>query len=351
MSNIVSVVELGDEDTYDLEVEHPDHQFYLSSGILTSNSHAVSYAIDSYYCAWLLTHYEEEWICAYLDTVSSDSKKLKMAIGEAKEMGYEIVPIDINYAGKSWTLLPGRQLMPSLTACKGVGEIAVDEILANRPFNSIEEFLWDEKGQWRPSKCNKSTVSSLIKAKAFNSVGVVGPGRPFDNYNQMHSVIVDNWSDFRKVLKSKPDFARNRLKELTVMTSGMPDWSPSEIAKNYVSLFGSFDASDIVDKNLLRKLASKGIRSIDDAEETVDLHWFVVCKSTPKKTKNGKPYLLFDAIGDSGVQKRVYCWNWPGGDPVPDYSLVVAEVTNGDFGCATKFHKLKVLQGQSSTRS
>lgn len=309
-----------------------------------NKSHAVSYAIDSYYCAWLLTYYEEEWICAYLDTVSSDSKKLKQAIGEAKEMGYEIVPLDINYAGKSWTLLPGKRLMPSLTACKGVGDTAVDEILANRPFDSIESFLWDENGRWRPSKCNKSTVSSLIKAKAFDSLGVVGPNRMFDNYNQMHSAIVDNWSDLRKVLKAKPNWAQNRLKELVVETAGMPDWSPGEVAKNYTSLFGSFDATDIIDKALLKRLASKGVVSIDDAEEKVDLHWFVVCKSTPKKTKNGKPYLLLDAIGESGVQKRVYCWNWPGGDVIPEYSLVVAEVKNGDFGCATKFHKLKVLR-------
>lgn len=344
MSNIVSVVEVGEEDTYDLEVEHPDHQFYLSNGILSSNSHAVSYAIDSYYCAWLLTYYEEEWLCAYLDTVSSDSRKLKIAIGEAKAMGYELVPIDINYAGRSWTLLPGKRLMPSFMACKGIGSSAVEEILAHRPFDSIESFLWDKDGKWRPSKCNKSTVSSLIKAKAFDSIGAVGPDRTFANYNQMHTVIIDNWSELRKTLKGKPNFARDLFKEQVVMASGLADWSPAEIAKNYTNLFGSFDAADIVDRALLRKLASKGVTSIDDAEDQVDLHWFVVCKSTPKLTKNGKPYLLFDAIGDSGAQRRVYCWNCSTGDDVPEYSLVIAELKNGEFGCATKFNKLKVLQ-------
>ncbi len=48
MPRISSIEFTGKQQTYDLEVAHHDHQYYLSNGILQSNSHAVAYAIDSY---------------------------------------------------------------------------------------------------------------------------------------------------------------------------------------------------------------------------------------------------------------------------------------------------------------
>jgi hypothetical protein len=50
MAKIVSCVPAGKHQTYDLEVNHPNHQFYLANGALTSNSHAMAYAITSYQC-------------------------------------------------------------------------------------------------------------------------------------------------------------------------------------------------------------------------------------------------------------------------------------------------------------
>lgn len=66
MAKIIAFEEVGECDTYDLEVEHTDHQYYLANGILTSNSHAVSYSLISFQCAWLFNYYPAEWMAAYL---------------------------------------------------------------------------------------------------------------------------------------------------------------------------------------------------------------------------------------------------------------------------------------------
>ena len=84
MSNIVSVKKVERAQTYDLEINHPDHQFYLANGILTSNSHAISYAMDSFYCAWLLTHYEAEWLCSYMESMIGNTESRSKAISEIK---------------------------------------------------------------------------------------------------------------------------------------------------------------------------------------------------------------------------------------------------------------------------
>ena len=109
------------------------------SGYGFNKSHAVSYAIDSYYCAWLMTYYKEEWLCAYLEAMSSNPDKRKKAISEIKKLGYKIVPTDINHADKYWTILDGKRFMPSFLSCKGVGEAAIDEIIENRPYREIDD--------------------------------------------------------------------------------------------------------------------------------------------------------------------------------------------------------------------
>src|SRR5690606_1354494 len=131
--------------TYDIEVDHPDHQFYLANGLLTSNSHAVSYALDSYMCAYLLTKYEAEWLCAYAEEYAADSdKKRARALSEIKALGYELVRVDVNMADRTWTIIPGKKFMPAFTTIKSIGDAAVDEILRNRPYNTVYDLLWDE---------------------------------------------------------------------------------------------------------------------------------------------------------------------------------------------------------------
>ncbi len=61
-----------------------------------NKSHAVSYAINSYYCAWMMTHFEEEWLCAYLESMEGNPDKRAKAFSEVAAMGYKIVPLDIN---------------------------------------------------------------------------------------------------------------------------------------------------------------------------------------------------------------------------------------------------------------
>ena len=87
-----------------------------------NKSHAVAYALDSYYCAWLMTYFEEEWLCAYLESMEGNPEKRGKAFSEVKALGYKIVPLDINYADKNWTILEGKKFMPSFYSCKGIGE-------------------------------------------------------------------------------------------------------------------------------------------------------------------------------------------------------------------------------------
>ena len=66
MTNIKTVKFIEPDITYDLEVDHRDHQFYLSNGMLSSNSHATFYSMLGYQTAYLKAHFPLEFLVANL---------------------------------------------------------------------------------------------------------------------------------------------------------------------------------------------------------------------------------------------------------------------------------------------
>jgi len=307
-----------------------------------NRAHAVSYAVDSYYCAWLHTYYEEEWLCAYLEAMSTNDKKRARAFAEVKQMGYKIVPIDINHADKSWTILPGKKFMPSFLSCKGIGEAAIDEILENRPYKTIDDLLWNKDHKWRHSKFNKRALEALIGIRAFESLGAVGNGKVFENYRQMHEVVITNNTAVKRWTKKNPTAGKNNFNELCLTSAGMPAWSRRELADNSVKYLGSFNAGTLIPEAALEKLEKLNISSLDEISSK-DLYWFLVCETIPKLTKNGRPYLIVTGAGSAGGRHRMFCWGWDGKQDLPQYSLCVAEVSKNDFGLQTSMKKLQLL--------
>lgn len=374
VTNIKSIEPIGNHMTFDLEVDHPDHQFYLANGVLTSNSHAVAYAIDSFWCAWLLTYHEEEWLRSYLESMSSTPAQRLKAFGEVKGLGWSIVPIDINLASEGWTALPGKRLMPSIVSCSGVGDSAFEEIKANRPYSSIEELLWTDDFEWKHSKFNRKAMEALVKIGAFESVGIVGEGKIFKNYHQMHEVMfgshvetvtkkrdgklveeeveVDHYNSLRRRTKKEPHAGITALYELLKRYDDVPDWTPAEKAQNMVDVFGTLDVTLIVDPNVIDSLQRKNVTSIDDIEHgQTDVAWFITVIASPKKgapsggtlkrTKNGKEYVQAFVMGSNGIVKKLTMW---GVKRIPDpYTVYVAEVKRDDYGMSTSATRMKAL--------
>ena len=346
------------------------------SGYGFNKSHAVAYAIDSYWCAWLLTYYEEEWISAYLESMSGSPESRSKAFGEVKALGYQIVPIDINLAGTGWTVLPGKRLMPSMTSCKGVGDSAVEEIMQNRPYRSIEDLLWDENYQWRHSKFNKRALEALVKIEAFESMEIVGEDKVFKNYNHMHQTLfgshtetvtkkrkgvevtedleLDHASLIKRSTKSDPHEGLKNFYNLARLTAETAEWTSSQKAQNMVEVFGTLDVVSLIDVNVMAALEGKGIKSIEEIEQgDAELAWMIVVPTSPRKgadpvpgvkktTKNGKEFVQIFVAGPTGKSHRVTVW---GSKEIPDsFSLLCAEVKRDDFGISTSQWKMRKIK-------
>jgi DNA polymerase III alpha subunit len=325
--------------TYDIEVIHPDHQFYLSNGLLTSNSHAVSYALDSYMCAWLLTYHESEWLCAYAEEYAADSdKKRARALSEIRSLGYVIVRPDVNHASGTWTILPGKRFMPSFNTIKSIGDAAVDEIMQCRPYRTVYDLLWSPDGTWKHSKFNKRVMENLIKVGAFESMDIIGDGKYFGSYRHMHHVIVENWARLKK------KDGRRVIDELTASTRGLKDWTRDEKVAMYIQLVGALDVDLVVPSSTLARLGEKGITSIDDADEDVEcIHWLVVVDVKVQKTKNGKLYARLTVVGAAGAQQMMNVWGYNAVKPIECYTAYLAEVSKNDWGLSTQAWKMRKI--------
>ena len=342
MPCVKSVKHIGKCQTYDLEVDHRDHQFYLANGSLTSNSHAVAYAIDSYQSAWLMTYYTPEWLCSYIETMVENPAKRAKAMSELKSLGYKIKKLDINYASEQWSILTKKQFMPSFLTVKGVGLSAIEEIKKNRPYKDVEDLLWDEDGAWKHSKFNKRALDSLIKIGAFDSMDIVGEGKTFANYRHMHHVIIDNINEIKHRKKGKAAFKR-----ILEETKDIQDWEKLEKINFLEELIGNIDITMFVDDELLDTLKKKNVCSINElnaSEDKCAISWFVISNVEWKKTRNKKEYALLTVMGDDGRNFRVYCWGAKKEKTILNqFGVYLAELEKSDFGYATRAWKIKEI--------
>jgi len=302
-------------------------------------SHAVSYAFISYYCAWMLTHYEEEWLTAYLEAASGSPKKLAKALSEVKALGYKIARVDINKSDTTWVCTEDKAFVPSFSSCKGIGNAAVYEIMQNRPYKNVEDLLWSEDGKWKHSKLNKRAMSVLIQLRAFDSMDLKAH---FDSYKHFHDVVIDHWDKLKKSTKKDPFRGMNFMKELLLEGGDTSEWTMSEVASNSMNLLGTVNVEMLLPAEFLEKLQEKGVKSIDEFSGE-DIYWVLCLKAISKKTKNGKPYLLIEVLGNSGKKHRVFCWNTPKDATLSPYSVLAIQLQNGDFGFFTNWRKVLEL--------
>ena len=309
------------------------------SGYGFNKSHALSYAIDSYMCAWLLTYFEPEWLCAYIETQAGIADKRADALAELKSLGYRIVNIDINHATDRWTIMPGKQFMPSFLTVKGMGEKAIEEVELNRPYKTVDDLLYHPDGKWKHSKFNKRAMEALIQLRAFGSMELVGEGKPFKSFKQMHVCVIEEQAKIKHVKRGRAELAARMLAQ------GDEEWTKGELLAMSKELLGTADIDLILSQALRDKLEGLNVPCIDDLVTKKGLAWFIADEVTLKSTKNGKPYLKVVAVGMKGKRYNVNVWSFdPAKHSVPTNTAFVAELdSNPPWGFSTTIWKVKCL--------
>ncbi len=91
-----------------------------------NKSHSVAYSILSFQTAWLKVHYPAEFMAALLSSQIGDTDAVVKYINEAREMGIEVLPPDVNESGYKFTVVGDKRVRFGLGAIRNVGRTAID---------------------------------------------------------------------------------------------------------------------------------------------------------------------------------------------------------------------------------
>lgn len=136
---------------------------YMGYGF--NKSHAVAYTKITYATAWFKVNYPEHWIAAQMTVNMGDQAKIAKAFEAIKAQGFEFVAPDVNKSDHFFTASEGKIVFP-LGTIKGVGDLAVQSILDNKPYNSMEELM--EKVDLR--LVSKRAMKPIIMSGGFDSL-------------------------------------------------------------------------------------------------------------------------------------------------------------------------------------
>src|SRR5213594_3291839 len=136
-----------------------------------NKSHAVAYSVLSYQTAWLKAHYAPEFLSALLSSEIGNTDNVVRYINEARELGLEVLPPDVNESGFKFTVVGDRRLRFGLGAIKNVGAGAIESILAGRTAGGPYRSLIDLCDRIDLRLCNKRVLEALIDAGACDSLG------------------------------------------------------------------------------------------------------------------------------------------------------------------------------------
>src|SRR6185369_6687173 len=135
-----------------------------------NKSHSVAYSVLSYQTAWLKSHHPAEFMAALLSSEIGNTDKVVQYINEARELGLEVLPPDVNESGWKFTVVSDRRIRFGLGAVRNVGRGAIESIHDARregPFRSLADLA--DRIDLR--LCNKRVLASLVAAGACDSLG------------------------------------------------------------------------------------------------------------------------------------------------------------------------------------
>ena len=155
------VDEKAANEIYDLIIDFADYAF--------NKSHSVAYSVVAYRTAWLKYYYPREFMAAQISTYTNDIKQVSLYIEEIKRLGIEILPPNINYSFKNFTVEEDK-IRFGLKAVKNVGDNLIDLIVKGREkgeYKSLKDFV-DRINAIDKSVLNKRAVESLIRCGAMD---------------------------------------------------------------------------------------------------------------------------------------------------------------------------------------
>src|SRR5574341_289572 len=192
-----------------------------------NKSHAGAYALVAYQTAYFKANYPVEFMAALLTSEMGDTDKIVKYIEECRAMGIRVEPPDVNVSAVRFSVA-GDTIRFGLAAIKNVGEAAMGSILETRaeagPFKSLEDFC----ARVDLRLVNRRVVEALIKAGAFDSLGLprahllAGADAALESGQRQQRDRAEGQASFFDLLPAEPGTPRLGPADV------VPEWEPDQ---------------------------------------------------------------------------------------------------------------------------
>ena len=136
-----------------------------------NKSHSAAYALVAYQTAWLKAHYPAAFMAAVLSADMDNTDKVVVLVDECRELGLTVVAPDINSGFSHFSAVEDTKVAFGLAAIKGVGESAVEAIVAQRDQGGPYRDLFDFCTRVDARRVNRRVLEALIRAGALDGLG------------------------------------------------------------------------------------------------------------------------------------------------------------------------------------
>lgn len=202
LSPIKSISYVGQEVTYDVEIDSKEHNFF-ANGICSHNSHAVAYSLLSYLTGYLKYHYPEEFMASCLIS-AGDGEKISQYITDMKHSGIRLSPPDINISNETFTPdSKNHRVLFGINDINSIKSSTYKTIEELRPFTGFQDYI---------SKTNelidKTSQVMLIKSGAFDGITNAPRMKQFKYFYQFR------FNSGKEQLKPLKKLNKNHIKTL-----------------------------------------------------------------------------------------------------------------------------------------
>jgi DNA polymerase-3 subunit alpha len=141
-----------------------------------NKAHAASYGKVAYQTSYMKANYPVEYLTALLTADSGDTEQISIYVAEARRMGINVLPPDVNESGTDFTVVGEEKdaIRFGLSSIKNFGDGISEAIIAERKMHGQFKTLTDFLSRVGSKNLNRKSLESLIKCGALDSLGERG---------------------------------------------------------------------------------------------------------------------------------------------------------------------------------
>ena len=135
-----------------------------------NKSHATCYSWVAFQTAYLKANYPSEYMAAVLSRNLTNVEQMTIYMNECKRMGINVLGPDINESMLQFSANKQGDVRFGLAAIKGVGEAAVESIIAERTKNGRFKDIYDFIERVDYSLVNRKCLENIAYAGGYDSI-------------------------------------------------------------------------------------------------------------------------------------------------------------------------------------